>query len=51
MPGCMDVMLGYGKEEPFFRLYYPTDAKKGAEVNHFKIVSGFAEYENVFFLS
>lgn len=33
MPGCMDVMLGYNKEDPFLRLYYPTNEKKDAQGN------------------
>ncbi|KAJ8957354.1 hypothetical protein NQ318_004833 [Aromia moschata] len=32
MPGCMDVMLGYNKESPFFRLFYPTNVSKSAEI-------------------
>ncbi|XP_018572036.1 platelet-activating factor acetylhydrolase-like [Anoplophora glabripennis] len=33
MPGCIDVMLGYNKEDPFLRLYYPTHEKKDAQNN------------------
>ncbi|KAG5890183.1 hypothetical protein JTB14_014349 [Gonioctena quinquepunctata] len=36
LPGCIDVMLGYGKNEPFMRMFYPTNFKKGENVNHKK---------------
>ncbi|KAJ8923120.1 hypothetical protein NQ315_001673 [Exocentrus adspersus] len=33
MPGCMDIMTGYTKEDVFLRLYYPTNEKKDVKNN------------------
>ncbi|XP_074040953.1 platelet-activating factor acetylhydrolase isoform X2 [Leptinotarsa decemlineata] len=36
VPGCVDVMLGYTREDPFMRLFYPTNSEHNEKVNHKK---------------
>lgn len=33
VPGCLDVMLGYGETSQLMRVYYPTSSSKNVNVS------------------